>query len=332
MYNSRSSLSRNDVTPYGQMNWPMNNREDPLHFAAKTNITTILTIPLTSSDMMASNQAYNYTPHEHDSRLSVQSPYPVHTSRQSPAERLPPLSIPQQHREERWQNSQYIPTAYHAGPNMHPISPSTNVRSPISFSSNHDTYYDHADAYPSSVESRHMHPLNTIQQDAYLPQGISDHGGWGPTMTRTETHGVSPYSRHAADSIASGRSPSSDSPVDFPAVKKKRKRADAAQLKILNEVFDRTAFPTTEERQELAKKLDMTPRSVQIWYCQATDKLRFTDERLHARFQNKRQEAQQSRFDSNISPPTAHHPYGDLHRGDAGQDKADGGSKYRTSS
>lgn len=67
-----------------------------------------------------------------------------------------------------------------------------------------------------------------------------------------------------------------------PVIKKKRKRAgkpsivyvtasadesspDAEQLKVLNETYNRTAFPSTEERIELAKKLGMSARSVQIW-------------------------------------------------------------------
>ena len=48
-------------------------------------------------------------------------------------------------------------------------------------------------------------------------------------------------------------------------VKKKRKRADALQLKVLNEVYDRNPFPPTAEREALAVQLGMTPRSVQIW-------------------------------------------------------------------
>ena len=48
-------------------------------------------------------------------------------------------------------------------------------------------------------------------------------------------------------------------------IKKKRKRADAHQLAVLNETYERTAFPSTEERAALAKQLDMSPRSVQIW-------------------------------------------------------------------
>ena len=44
-----------------------------------------------------------------------------------------------------------------------------------------------------------------------------------------------------------------------------RMRSDAEQLKVLNETYNRTAFPSTEERIELAKKLGMSARSVQIW-------------------------------------------------------------------
>lgn len=73
-----------------------------------------------------------------------------------------------------------------------------------------------------------------------------------------------PYARNA---------PEMPSPVDDglpaealePTIKKKRKRADAHQLQVLNETYNRTAFPSTEERAALAKQLDMTPRSVQIW-------------------------------------------------------------------
>jgi hypothetical protein len=60
-------------------------------------------------------------------------------------------------------------------------------------------------------------------------------------------------------------------PYDIPAetpeptIKKKRKRADARQLEALNRMYARTAFPSTEERLQLAKDLDMSARSVQIW-------------------------------------------------------------------
>ncbi|WWC92825.1 uncharacterized protein L201_007784 [Kwoniella dendrophila CBS 6074] len=53
------------------------------------------------------------------------------------------------------------------------------------------------------------------------------------------------------------------SPGDFKAP---RKRADGSQLSLLNDVFGRTAYPCTEERDELARTLGMTSRSVQIWF------------------------------------------------------------------
>ncbi|OBZ68006.1 Homeobox protein HD-10 [Grifola frondosa] len=71
-----------------------------------------------------------------------------------------------------------------------------------------------------------------------------------------------------------------------------RKRADAEQLKVLNETYNRTAFPSTEERVELAKKLGMSARSVQIW------------------FQNKRQAMRQStRHAATSAPPTTNEPF-----------------------
>ena len=67
--------------------------------------------------------------------------------------------------------------------------------------------------------------------------------------------------------------PTAPSPVPYkvpsetaePTIKRKRKRADARQLEALNGVYARTAFPSTEERQQLARDLDMSALSVQIW-------------------------------------------------------------------
>ena len=50
-----------------------------------------------------------------------------------------------------------------------------------------------------------------------------------------------------------------------PVIKKKRKRADARQIEKLDATYARTAFPSTDERAALAKELDMSARSVQIW-------------------------------------------------------------------
>jgi homeobox protein YOX1/YHP1 len=86
------------------------------------------------------------------------------------------------------------------------------------------------------------------------------------TMPSSRTVGQLPYARAAP----------ATSPVDYepqestePTIKKKRKRADARQLEVLNSVYNRTAFPSTEERAAIAKELDMSARSVQIWLAHA---------------------------------------------------------------
>ena len=50
-----------------------------------------------------------------------------------------------------------------------------------------------------------------------------------------------------------------------PRIGKFRKRADARQVEVLNATYARTAFPSTEERAQLAKELDMSARNIQIW-------------------------------------------------------------------
>ncbi|KZV88063.1 hypothetical protein EXIGLDRAFT_723007 [Exidia glandulosa HHB12029] len=76
----------------------------------------------------------------------------------------------------------------------------------------------------------------------------------------------SPRSVHSASpSHHSAHSDGRDDTAATVPPKKKRRRASGRQLETLNTVYARTAFPTTEERHELARQLDMSPRSVQIW-------------------------------------------------------------------
>lgn len=50
------------------------------------------------------------------------------------------------------------------------------------------------------------------------------------------------------------------------AVKPKRKRASQFQLAVLRQHYSQDQFPSTQCRQQLAIKLGMTSRSVQIWF------------------------------------------------------------------
>ncbi|OCF34440.1 hypothetical protein I316_03954 [Kwoniella heveanensis BCC8398] len=91
---------------------------------------------------------------------------------------------------------------------------------------------------PSQIVSSSSSMLHSIQQTPLTSIGTS-----GERMFQSPSSGISPG-----------------------GFKAPRKRADDIQLGILNEVFERTAYPSTDERDVLAKRLGMTSRSVQIWF------------------------------------------------------------------
>ena len=161
---------------------------------------------------------------------------------------LPPINS--HPRDERWQQNPYGSTS---AANRVPDT----VFSPVA--SYPGTSFQYLPQQPSQgmlSDARFSLPINTSTSPS---TGAIRRGPVSVerTATRSSAHTISPYSRHP---------PASDISSDHPPPKKKRKRADAEQLRVLNEVYARTAFPSTEERQELAIKLNMTPRSVQIWY------------------------------------------------------------------
>ncbi|KAL5528306.1 hypothetical protein ACEPAF_7442 [Sanghuangporus sanghuang] len=255
---------------------------------------------------MAGHPPYNYSSFEHfDARHQTQSPaYPLRQSPAIPAHqenlrRAPPITIPQAPREVPWTND-YMNPSFPSNFGLNTVGPeAAGIHSP-NYPPNYDTGYHtnaHSNVYPSfhpTIDTRHHavhappHAMH-FASDIHQPSHRNPHqGDWGVSQ-RVDTHLVSPYSRTQRES--SNPSPQEPSPVEYPTVKKKRKRADAHQLKVLNEVYARTAFPTTEERLELAQRLDMSARSVQIW------------------FQNKRQSTRQSRSSANALPPILHQPY-----------------------
>ena len=56
--------------------------------------------------------------------------------------------------------------------------------------------------------------------------------------------------------------------------KRKRTVLTAKQHKILNKFFEECAFPDSEQRLSLGKALNMTPRTVQIWFQNQRQKIR----------------------------------------------------------
>ncbi|KAF9584275.1 hypothetical protein BGW38_007001 [Lunasporangiospora selenospora] len=65
-------------------------------------------------------------------------------------------------------------------------------------------------------------------------------------------------------------------------VKAKRKRANADQLSVLNAAFERSYFPSTEERLRLSKQTKMCPRTVQIWFQNKRQSIKARTEAMDA--------------------------------------------------
>ncbi|KAJ7283001.1 hypothetical protein C8J57DRAFT_1297255 [Mycena rebaudengoi] len=184
-----------------------------------------------------------------DHRYSTQQAYPVYPPPRSATAaprhpsghpKLPPINTP----------PSYATPTYNATPD--------HIRSPTaSYPASYTTAYP----TPNSQYGYHMHgdPRSSLN----------------PQIMANDPRSVSPYGH--GSSHASPPTPPPVSPTDETTVKKKRKRADAAQLRVLNETYARTAFPSTEERLALAKALDMSPRSVQIWFQNKRQSMRQTN-------------------------------------------------------
>jgi homeobox protein YOX1/YHP1 len=69
------------------------------------------------------------------------------------------------------------------------------------------------------------------------------------TSSRNETRSASPYGP-SSSAIPTGthiQHPAAPPAAEEPVIKKKRKRADAAQLRVLNDTYNRTAFPSVRD-------------------------------------------------------------------------------------
>ncbi|KAH9058804.1 hypothetical protein EDB87DRAFT_1832438 [Lactarius vividus] len=124
-------------------------------------------------------------------------------------------------------------------------------------------YLSHASTYqPNS--NRGSIPAAAATHSHYHQSIPTGHTSVERTMASSRSVQQLPYSRAAPTMSPVDYEPPSDAAE--PTIKKKRKRADARQLEVLNATYNRTAFPSTEERAALAKQLDMSARSVQIWF------------------------------------------------------------------
>lgn len=206
----------------------------------------------------------NYETHVHESPYTYYSRTPPISGTQQDSRKLPRLAT---NTGAGWHTSSHFPIS----------SNHTNagyIRSPTAC-------YHPAYEYPTSGQGHGYpyHDIHTQEYDdhAHVPSmNTPGHMTTYEGLDESRGHHHRPSSPHHKGS--SQASPPSNSPTEESStVKKKRKRADPAQLKVLNETYNRTAFPSTEERLELAKALDMSPRSVQIWFQNKRQSMRQTN-------------------------------------------------------
>ncbi|KAK8849714.1 hypothetical protein IAR55_005049 [Kwoniella newhampshirensis] len=182
-----------------------------------------------------------------------------------------PLSPPHHRRglssDTRMSADQTIPGDEHTWPPAHPAAIPISCRSlqPLGRYVPQSPYRAlHHDAPTSrgKIEQRprlYIHPYvspATRDDPRFHPTGVYSAGGMRRPISPRD--GLPERRGRSFSPLRSGMS--------SPSFKPPRKRADDLQLSVLHEVFERTAYPSTEERDELARKLGMTSRSVQIWF------------------------------------------------------------------
>ncbi|ORY97495.1 hypothetical protein BCR43DRAFT_489873 [Syncephalastrum racemosum] len=134
-------------------------------------------------------------------------------------------------------------------------------------------------AYPFPPQQHHVCPDLKQEEDHMMCWYSSDHH----YHHRTQEHHHLSFAQQPPSSISSAEEDEEDhhssssvsekeedlnaSPLLPPMpLKAKRRRANAKQLEVLNRVFERTFFPSTQLRAELGRQLGMSPRTVQIWF------------------------------------------------------------------
>lgn len=269
-----------NVAGYNQSGWP-NAGELPSSATAAIVLTSRSMIVLAAAPQQAQTGQFPADP-----RYQAQNPnYASYQSRTPSAipsgpldsRTLPPLGS---------QQGQYYPQTGVPSQSM-AAAPHIRSQSAAGYGGQYNAYSvgqapPQAPFYGNPPDPRMVtSPVSATQYDpasgAPLPRRTSM--SVDRTVPSRPTHGLPPYAR-PQPSLASEYD---REPVPEPTIKKKRKRAgedcthrsevpsntfrrlDAEQLKVLNETYNRTAFPSTEERIDLAKKLGMSARSVQIW-------------------------------------------------------------------
>ncbi|KAF9152065.1 hypothetical protein BG015_005850 [Linnemannia schmuckeri] len=133
-------------------------------------------------------------------------------------------------------------------------------------------------AHPDSWSAKSVLPLTPPTPECDLQRMRSSVGGEGyghsssKPGSKSSVHSVHPFDMPVdtptspSKATKRERDQEDDQVMPEDGVKAKRKRANAEQLSVLNAAFERSYFPSTEERLRLSKQTKMCPRTVQIWF------------------------------------------------------------------
>jgi hypothetical protein len=139
-------------------------------------------------------------------------------------------------------------------PQEHERSAFTNRLSPLISSYHHHHPYDLLDKDHTRSSRQHLIESRKIEHELLHDR-----------RRTSSCSSVYSYSSSTGGDKSNNEDFSCDD--DIPStIKAKRRRASSRQLDVLNKVFKRTIFPSTQLRAELGRQLDMSPRTVQIWF------------------------------------------------------------------
>ncbi|CAO3645305.1 unnamed protein product [Cunninghamella blakesleeana] len=129
----------------------------------------------------------------------------------------------------------------------------------------HHHHHHHHYRYPSSSSSSSSSSLTSEQMNLKENHSFHSHSSFLSTSNASSIMDGSDDNEVDLDDELD-EFISSNHPHHHKLMKAKRRRANTKQLEVLNRVFEKTFFPSTQLRAQLGRQLGMSPRTVQIWF------------------------------------------------------------------
>ena len=118
-----------------------------------------------------------------------------------------------------------------------------------------------------------MSPELVKQEDALVPPGAasscsptSSHSGLPTPKSAAKNQTPSPSTTGSNGQASASRRPPRKSTLTQQQKNQKRQRATQDQLTTLEQEFNKNPTPTAGVRERIAEEINMTERSVQIWF------------------------------------------------------------------